>query len=41
MDIFDQNTIDNVISIINNLVYNGNNETTEEIDNHLKAAKPQ
>ena len=36
MDIFDQNTIDNVISIINNLVYNGNNETTEEIDNHLK-----
>lgn len=36
MDVTDKSTIDKVISIVNNIVYKGNNETTQELDSKLK-----
>ena len=36
IDVLDESTINNVISIVNNIVYQGSNQTTQEIDSNLK-----
>ena len=36
IDILDESTINNVISIVNTTVYQGKNQTTQEIDSNLK-----
>ena len=37
IDVLNESTINNVISTLNNIVYQSSNQTTQEIDSHLRS----